>query len=759
MKVKWIIKKILLLTSHYRILPNPYKILIVIAGAIILIRLLSINGPLSDHSFSRAVYDRNGKLLRLSLSSDEKYRIFSDIKDITPSMKEAILLREDRYFYFHPGFNPAALIKAAISFRTGSRRGASTITMQLARLLYHLDTKTIHGKLFQIFISIALEIRYSKNQILEAYLNILPLGKNIEGVGAASFLYFQKSASQLNPAESLTLAVIPPRPSSRRTNEEELKHFRQILFNEWILKHPEDKNLFVTFDKKIEVTASLPFFAPHLTERILHRENIGRIKLKTTVDLALQTVLEQQLKSYIESRTSSGIMNGSAILINGFTAEVHAIAGSSDFFNSNIEGQVDGTRARRSPGSALKPLLYALAMDRGLIHPSTVLLDVPLQFSTYRPENFENEFYGPITARQALIMSRNIPALRLSARLRKESFYKFLKENGVHLPEEENYYGQAPILGGIEVTMEELVLFYASLLNGGMLNSLKYLENTHISKKRIFSPQAAYLTLQMLSSEDELNTESSFALKPFSTYAKTGTSSGYRDAWTAGVFGPYVLVVWIGNFNGSPNPSFIGREAALPLFHNIVSAIASFNDLKDEALRPEGISEIDVCTTSGMIPKNFCPHRKKTLFIPGKSPIEPCNIHREVLIDLTTGKRTCNPKENTVKEVYEFWSSEVVKTFHELGITKSIPPDHDGSCKDNIKSMQDPEITLPVRSVTYYIKMTGEDIPLRASTDPSVEFVYWFVNDNFIARSTPGETVYWKGFPGSYDLRAVDSDG
>ncbi len=732
-------------------------------AAYLILRLISLGGPLSGMSFSRAVYDREGGLLRLTLSQDQKYRKFTDLKNISPHVREAFLMREDRMFYLHPGFNPAALFKAAAGLLRGETRGASTITMQLARLKYGLETKTIRGKAFQILCALYLEFRYSKSSILEAYLNLIPLGHNVEGVPAASLIYFGKPASELNPVEAITLCIIPPSPARRTRasarSAEEIDRFRRRLFDEWAAKHPEDRELILSVGHAVLPRDPLPFLAPHFTDMVLaDPRNSGEIEIKTTLRRNLQAALERSVRNYIKSKKSLGIKNAAALLLDVHTNQIAAQIGSADFTDESIDGQVDGTRALRSPGSALKPLLYALAVDRGIIHPRTVLKDAPIQFSTYSPENFEGEFLGPLSAQSALVLSRNVPAIYIAAKM-KPDFSDFLKSAGVPMPRPKEYYGLAPILGGVEITMQQLASLYGALAAGGVQRPVTF-EDRITGGRSIFSPQAAFITLEMLKSAREDGSAEEWMNIPFTVYWKTGTSSGFRDAWTAGIFGDFILVVWIGNFDGESNPAFVGREAALPLFLAISRAVAAQNPgMRDWISQPQGISRIEVCSVSGKLPRSICPLRASTWYIPGKSPIDPCDVHREIAIDTDTGLRACPGARNVRREVFEVWPSDIDRVLKTAGLPRKLPPKFSAECQERDERAEPPSITSPVRGVAYEADAKGEEIALSAAADGSVSELYWFIGESFVGRTKPGESLFWKAVPGTFQVRVTDSGG
>src|SRR5207249_1599221 len=269
-----------------------------------------------------------------------------------------------------------------------------------------------------------------------------------------------------------------------------------------------------------------------------------------------------------------GVHNAAAMLVDSRTMAVQALVGSANFFNKDIAGQVNGTAAKRSPGSTLKPFIYALALDQGVLHPMTVLKDAPSAFGAYSPENFDGRFVGPLTAKDALIRSRNVPAVYVASHLSKPDLYDFLQMAGVSGLRSREYYGLALVLGGGSLTMEELVALYGALANHGVVRPVRYRADQRMpAGVRVLSAEASYVTLDMLKDNPRPGDLSAATPGPLSVYWKTGTSYGFHDAWAIGIFGPYILAVWVGNFDGAGNPAFVGVQMAAPLFFQVVDAI------------------------------------------------------------------------------------------------------------------------------------------------------------------------------------------
>jgi penicillin-binding protein 1C len=684
----------------------------------------------------------------------------------------ATLLQEDAWFRFHPGVNPVSLVRAfwaAYVSRT-RREGGSTITMQLARMRFGIDSRCVRGKLEQIWRALELERSYSKNEILEAYLNLVPYGGNVEGVGAASLVYFGKEPSRLSLPEALTLAVIPQNPSVRRpigpTTGSALADARSRLFERWTRRHGRvavsPDALAVTANRRPD----LPFLAPHFVDEALKLDTRSS-RITTSLDLELQNVLERALARFVERNRKLGMENGTVLLVDYRTMEVRGYVGSAGHSNESIAGQVNGLRGKRSPGSALKPFIYALAIDEGLIHPQTVLKDTSLRISAYNPENFDRDFVGPIDATDALVRSRNVPAIELADRLESPGLYGFLKQAGVAQLREESFYGLALALGGVELTMEEVGELYAMLANGGI--ERPFVTRTDVqpestSVTRLLSPEASFAVLEMLRTNPRPSEDSDSAslTRGAAVPWKTGTSYGFRDAWAVGIVGPYVLGVWIGNFDGHPNPNFIGRGAAGPLFFSTVDALRARGPLIESIVHDRlNLRKVKVCALSGDLPGLHCNHLKETWFIPGKSPIRTCAVHREVRIDRMSGFRACRGEtEGTEREVFEFWPSDLLRLFLTSGIPRRVAPPFSPGCRSVVRGGAPPSISSPARGLDYTLHAEDRrEIPFTAVTDADSRLVYWFVDNRLVGTSRPGEALFWKARPGNFIVRAVDDQG
>lgn len=751
-----------------------------LAVALGLLALLLIGFRLWPHPplsqgipLSTAWYDRHGTLLRLSLASDDRYRQWTPLEQVSPLAVRGLLLHEDRWFWYNPGFNPLSLVRGFWrSYVAGGRlQGGSTITMQLARMHWQLNTRSPGGKLMQVLRAVQLELSYSKHDILEAYLNAAPYGRNIESIGAASLIYFAKPPSQLTLAEALTLAVLPQSPSLRmnpRSDEVSppLMQARNRLFQRWQQHYATDASQRALFSLPLALRQpqDLPFIAPHFIEQLQNGERQPRVD--TTLDAGLQRLVEQQVRAFIRRNQSRGIHNSAVLLVDTRDMGVRALVGSADYDNRQIQGQVNGTTAKRSPGSALKPFIYALGMEQGVLHPMTVLKDVPSSFGSYAPENFDRRFLGPVTATDALNFSRNIPAVAIASQLRQPSFYQFLQLAGVSNMASEKHYGLSLVLGGGEVTAQELAKLYAMLANRGELRDLRMHEQAPVPPAfRLLSEEASFMTLDIL--RQHRRPGDTLAQRPASlpVYWKTGTSWGFRDAWSVGIFGPYVLVVWQGNFAGQGNEAFVGVEAAAPLFFNIIdSVVASYPQLKEPQHRfPPQLKRVEICLPSGNLPTQWCQQRGRSWFIPGKSPIKVDTVYRPLRIDNHSGEVACAPwdPQQTHVEVFEFWPSDLVNVFALAGLPKRQPPAT--QCQQGAVGGDAPRITSPQKNITYTLRQSqqGRDkLSFSAVTDADSSSVYWFIDDIFLGSSASKVPLDWRPTrPGKYRVRAVDDRG
>ncbi|OQX07620.1 MAG: penicillin-binding protein 1C [Desulfobulbaceae bacterium A2] len=707
---------------------------------------------------SYALIDREGQLLRLSLTSDEKYRLWTPLAEMPQALQEATLHYEDRWFYRHPGVNVAALLRASWGGLISGerRRGASTLTMQLARQRWRLKTQSIPGKLRQIVHALWLEYHFDKATLLEAYLNLAPYGANIEGVGAAAWVYFHKPVAALSRDEARVLALIPQNPRARAPMNPAAQ---QVLRQAWRTAYGKDPGVDrIWYHQRRD----LPLRAPHLAER-LHALFPDRPTLSSTLDRTVQELSEDMVRAFVRRHSAAGIANADVMVVDTATMEVLAYVGSAGYGNRAIQGFINGLKAPRSPGSALKPFIYAQAIAQGLITPDTRLKDTPQRMGDYQPENFERNFYGPLSATEALVRSRNIPAISLLAQLRQPSFHQFLLQAGVQLPREAADYGMSLAIGGAEISMEDVLRLYAILANDGVVRDLCWLrDDPAASGTRVLLPEAAFLAREML--QGNPRPQRVYGGRQFGRGQpvawKTGTSSGQKDAWAIGLMGNILVGVWAGNFDGSPNQHLVGRELTGPLLFDILEAIAVERPLAAPAPPPPNLKRIEICPLSGRPPSPWCPRGHFGWIIPGVSPIKPCTVHRQIRVNPASGRRLCPGDPGGEGRVAEFWESDEIVLFSQAGLRRDNPPPFEHPCDDAAEGDADsrhPRIVSPQPGVQYPVRAGGGSmLEFSAIASGGRHRLFWFVEGRCLGE---GATVFWPARSGKFEVVVVDDQG
>ena len=484
-------------------------------------------------------FDRNDQLMHVIISDDGYYRLSVDLDELPPLLIDTLLLQEDQYFYQHPGVNPLAILRAAAGNVTSGRvvSGASTITMQLARMLQR-QPRTVTAKLIEMFRALQLEQRYSKREILQSYLSIAPYGGNLEGLNGATYAYFGKPAKQLSPAQIALLVVIPKSPNTLRPDRHplraKLKRDNLLhrmteagLIDEATLSHALDEPV---PQQRLVFPNKIPHLAWYLKSRYPNQNDFY-----TTVDNNIQVRSERIVAQYVQSLNGQGIHNASVVVLDTQTRELRAMIGSADYFDKASEGANNGATALRSPGSTLKPFLYGLAMDAGLIAEKTMLPDIPLSVAGYSPLNYSKTFRGQVTVREALVDSLNVVAVRLSQQLGIERLYNLLQLGGItSLEQPPEYYGLPLVLGGVELSLLELTTLYTALANYGEYRPYQLLQNDDSlpSPISLLSPEASWLVSDMITDVERPDFPSTWQYstsRPTVAW-KTGTSYGHQDA-------------------------------------------------------------------------------------------------------------------------------------------------------------------------------------------------------------------------------------
>ncbi|MBR0797571.1 penicillin-binding protein 1C [Bradyrhizobium jicamae] len=527
-------------------------------------------GPLpigEARQVSTTVVDRNGKLLRAYAMADGRWRLPVDAKTaVDPGYLKLLFAYEDKRFYQHGGIDPLALSRAAFQLATRGHivSGGSTITMQLARLMEPRHQRSVYAKLRQMVRAIELERQLSKDQILDLYLTLAPFGGNLEGVRAASIAYFGKEPKRLSLAESALLVALPQSPERRRLDRypDAAHAARDRVLDRMV----EDGAVSMEDAAQAKETPvpkmrrQIPILAPHSADQA-----IATMKDEPVIKLTLDAALQKNLEALARDRAIAlgPDVSVAIIAVDNDSGDVLARVGSADYFDERRAGQVDMTRAVRSPGSTLKPFIYGLAFEDGFVHPDSLIEDRPIRFGTYAPENFDLTFQGTVPVRKALQLSLNVPAIELLDRVGASRLSSRLRQAGTSLmlPKDETP-GLAMGLGGVGVTLQDLVQLYTGLARLGATKPLREIVRADDNRDtmRLMDQAAAWQVGNVLlgTPPPENGVHGKIAFK-------TGTSYGYRDAWSVGFDGRITIGVWVGRPDGTPVPGLVGRAAAAPI--------------------------------------------------------------------------------------------------------------------------------------------------------------------------------------------------
>ncbi len=516
---------------------------------------------------STVVLDREGKLLRPFLTADGRWKLPVTSDDVDPRYLAMLKAYEDKRFEQHHGIDPLGLLRAAGQMLANGRvvSGGSTLTMQVARLLEPRDERSVAAKLRQVVRAVELDWRFDKPRILDLYLTLAPFGGNLEGVRAASFAYFGKEPKRLSTAEAALLVALPQSPETRRPDrfaEAARKARERVLERAGQAGLATPNEIAANRAEPVPLARrSFPNLAPHVAEQAV-AEAPARRSHKLTLDARLQASLED-----LARQSSLGLppqVSIAILAVDNETGEIRASVGGVDYFAAERAGSLDLTRALRSPGSALKPFIYALAFDNGIAHPETMLEDRPVRYGIYTPENFDMTFQGMVSARKALQLSLNVPAVELLAALGPQRFVSRMRDAGVALamPKEGGAPGLAVGLGGLGITLQDLTRAYVALAKGGEMLPLRFRDEAAQAEPapRLVDPVAAwYVADTLLGAPPPLNAV------PGRIAYKTGTSYGYRDAWAAGFDRKHTIGVWVGRADNGAVPGLVGRAVAAPI--------------------------------------------------------------------------------------------------------------------------------------------------------------------------------------------------
>jgi penicillin-binding protein 1C len=598
---------------------RKYGVMILLAGVASLFVLAGVwwidalgPPPLGkDIAFSTRVVDRDGRLLRAYATAEGRWRLPARVADVDPRFFAMLFAYEDKRFRVHHGVDPLALLRATVQLIASGhiQSGGSTLTMQVARLLEPRTSRNIAAKFRQIVRAIEIEHALRKDEILSLYLDLAPYGGNIEGIRAASLTYFGKEPRRLTLAEAALLVALPQSPEARRPDRSIIvaRAARDRVLDRFAESGnvPADEIALAKAEPVPAGRRAMPMLAAHAADRVVAEAAAapgGEVRL--TIDAELQKSLEEL--AHARTRTLTTVLGPdislAMLVVDNATGEVRAHVGSPDYFDQRCAGQVDLTQALRSPGSTLKPFIYGLGFEDGFIHPETLIDDRPTRYGGYKPQNFDFTFQGTVTVRRALQMSLNLPALAVLDQVGASRLTARLTQAGATLvlPEGEAP-GLAIGLGGVGIKLSDLVMLYAGIARLGTVLPLTEKvsarapadprEPNETNGNRLMEPVAAWYVGNIL-----IGTPPPESGVPGRIAFKTGTSYGYRDAWSVGFDGRYTVGVWVGRPDGAPVPGLIGRSAATPILFDAFARLPSGPSTLRRA--PSGV----LVTTSAKLP-------------------------------------------------------------------------------------------------------------------------------------------------------------
>ena len=635
------------------------RMLVMLFAAVLLLFILDRLFPISYPEVGDGVMvvSQDGVPLRAYPTPDGIWRYRITPEEVSPYYLQAVMGYEDQYFYRHPGVNPFGLARAGWQWATKGHivSGGSTLTMQVARILDGSTERTMRGKGLQILRALQLEAHLSKREILMIYLNYAPMGGIIEGVEMASRTYLGKPAKSLTPAEAAMLAALPQSPTKRRPD---LNAARARTARDKVLGRMANLGYWtpeMVADARIENVIAQPirasWLAPLAAERLKreagkHQASRRDEVVQSTIDAELQSRIEAMLQDRVRNMPSK--ISIAVLVMENDSLAVRAYAGSADFSDSERASYVDMTRGVRSPGSALKPFLYAMALDEGLIHSESLMVDAPQSFGGYAPGNFQAAFSGAVSVSEALQRSLNIPAVDLLDRYGATRFATTLRAGGVKLRMEQ---GAEPnlslILGGGGTTLEELVGAYRAFAAGGVAGKPRIIPTAPKVEARLMSESAAWVIRDILEAGGRPDRPFDEGGSRVKLAWKTGTSFGFRDAWALGVTDRYTLGVWIGRPDGTPNPGFFGANSAAPLAKDIAAILPLGNTPR--APRPANVEAQTICWPLGLArdvtPPSLCHASRQAWVLNQSAPptladrVRAGSLREMISVDTKSGER------------------------------------------------------------------------------------------------------------------------
>ena len=730
-------------------------------GLIILLILYAFCLPkkLFTKPTSTVITSKNNELLGALIAEDGQWR-FPHNDSVPEKFKTCLIQFEDEYYYKHFGFNPVSIFKALKqNLQAGSvKRGGSTITQQVIRLSRNNRDRTYFEKLKELVLATRLEFRASKEKILAFWSSNAPFGGNVVGLDAASWRYFNRKSSELSWAESATLAVLPNAPNLiyPGKNQQKLLVKRNRLLKKLLTKKVIDS---LTYELSIledlpQKAYRIPQIAPHLLQKI-NKTNKGKF-VKTTIDKKLQKQASEIVKNHYAILSKNGIYNISVLVLDVKTRQVLSYIGNSPT-DKKHQKDVDVIDKPRSTGSILKPFLYAAMLDAGELLPNTLVADVPTNFGSYKPENFDKKYAGAISAKMALSRSLNVPTVRMLQSFGLEKFHHYLQQLKLKdLRNNANYYGLTLALGGAESNLWDLCKSYASLastVNHYTKNSSRYFTNEFTeptffadknidfgkksSEKIIFDAASIYLTFESLKEVNRPNAEENWEFFDSSKQIawKTGTSFGFRDAWAIGTTKDFVVGVWVGNADGEGRPGLVGVQTAAPILFDVFDKLPN----SDWFEKPfDEMTAIDICTKSGYRATEICNDKKREFVQNSGLKTKPCPYHILLNVAISENYQVNTSCENlsNIKQKSWFVLPPLMEYYYKdkNPFYKQLPKFREDCLGETKNAMK---FIYPTEKNTIFLPKNFDgkknELVLKVAHSNKEATLFWYVNSVFVA--------------------------
>ncbi|WP_396602477.1 penicillin-binding protein 1C [Algibacter sp. R77976] len=764
---------------------KKHRIKSALIAILIIVYIFCLPKQLFKDPTATVITDSNNELLGAHIAKDGQWR-FPYNDSIPEKFKTCIVQFEDEYFYKHPGFNAISIFKALRdNLKSGTvKRGGSTLTQQVIRLSRKGQSRTYFEKIKEVILATRLEFRNSKDEILAFYTSNAPFGGNVVGLDAASWRYFNRNANDLSWAENATLAVLPNAPSLiyPGKNQERL-----LIKRNRLLKKLLENSIIDSLTYQLSIAEGLPQkpyplpqIAPHLLQKIAQKHYGKRIQ--TTIDTKLQERVNHIVKTHYNQLSQNEIYNAAILILDVKSRQVLTYVGNTPTDKAH-QKDVDIIDKPRSTGSILKPFLYASMLDSGDLLPDTLVPDVPTQFGSYNPENYDKTYDGAVPASRALSRSLNVPAVRMLQEFGLDRFYHYLKQlNLKDLKYNANHYGLSLVLGGAESNLWDLCKSYAALsstLNHFADNSSEYFSNefceptflasesidfgNKTTSKTLFDAASIYLTYESLKEVNRPESDDSWEFFDGSKQIawKTGTSFGFRDAWAIGTTKDYVVGVWVGNADGEGRPGLVGVQTAAPILFDVFDLLPN----SDWFAKPfDEMQEVTICKQSGHRASTNCDETEQKYIQISGLKTKPCPYHILIHVDKNESFQVNSSCENISNIKHKSWFvlPPIMAYYYKTKnpFYKPLPKFRADCLGENTVSI---EFIYPKANNSIFLPKDFDgktnDLILKIAHSKPESTVFWYVDNTFVGSTKDIHELAIKPKQGKHVITVVDEFG